>query len=151
MITLEDFEKVEIRIGTVLSVEPAEGADKLLRIVFDFGPLDSTVIASETKQSDSSEEIATSVSAPRDDIHILPELAEKYPGRHVRQVMSAIREFFPDPQILVGKQICVVTNLEPRKFRGYLSQGMITAVGDKETGVTFIVPENPVQPGTKLF
>jgi len=129
MITLEEFEKVEIQIGTILFVEPAEGADKLLRIVFDFGELEKNP----------------------SEMEILPELAEKYPGRHVKQVMSAIRPFFEDPQVLVGKQICVVTNLEPRKFRGYLSQGMITAVGDKETGVIFIVPENPVTPGTKLF
>ncbi len=130
MITLDEFSKVEIRIGTVLTVEPAEGADKLLRIVFDFGPLEEGVSL---------------------EIELLPELTEKYPGRHVRQVMSAIRPFFEDPQVLVGKQICVVTNLEPRTFRGYISQGMITAVGDKETGVTFIVPENPVKAGTKLF
>jgi methionyl-tRNA synthetase len=85
------------------------------------------------------------------DTMVMEELHAKYPGRQVRQVMSAIRPFFEDPQVLVGKQICVVTNLEPRKFRGYESQGMILAVGDKETGVTFIGPENPVIPGVKLF
>jgi methionyl-tRNA synthetase len=150
MITLEEFEKVEIRIGTVLEVVGVPEADKLLKLIFDFGSL--PVIANETKQSGQEAETAASSSVPRnDEVQILPELVEKYPGRDVRQVMSAIRPFFADPQVLVGKQICVVTNLEPRKFRGYLSQGMITAVGDKETEVTFIVPENPVAPGTKLF
>ncbi|MDE2026140.1 MAG: hypothetical protein KGJ07_06605 [Patescibacteria group bacterium] len=129
MITIDDFGKVEIRVGTVLSAEPAEGADKLLRIVFDFGPL------SENEQS---------------EIVLLPELTQTYPGRHVRQIMSAIRPFFADPQVLVGKQICVLTNLEPRKFRGFESQGMLMAVGDAETGITFITPEKPVEPGMKV-
>lgn len=128
MITIDDFGKVEIRVGTVLSVEPAEGADRLLRIVFDFGALEETPL----------------------EIELLPELMEKYPGRHVRQIMSAIRPFFDDPQLLVGKQICVLTNLEPRKFRGFESQGMLMAVGDGETGITFISPEKPVEAGMKV-
>lgn len=133
MITIDDFGKVEIRIGTVLSVEPAEGADKLLRIVFDFG-------SAEQNSEDESQF----------DPAVMEELHAKYPGRHVRQIMSAIRPFFADPQELVGKQICVLTNLEPRKFRGYESQGMLMAVGDGETGITFISPEKPVEAGMKV-
>ena len=37
MITYDDFAKIEIRIGTILSVEIVEGADKLLRLMVDFG------------------------------------------------------------------------------------------------------------------
>lgn len=37
-ITFEDFKKVEIRIGKVISVEKVEGADKLLKLQVDFGP-----------------------------------------------------------------------------------------------------------------
>ncbi len=37
MITIEDFKKLEIRIGKVVSVEKVEGADKLLRFIFDIG------------------------------------------------------------------------------------------------------------------
>lgn len=37
MITLDDFKKVEIRVGEVLSAEKIEGADKLLRLSVNFG------------------------------------------------------------------------------------------------------------------
>jgi methionyl-tRNA synthetase len=40
MIQYDDFAKVEIRIGQVLSVEIVEGADKLLRCMVDFGEVD---------------------------------------------------------------------------------------------------------------
>ncbi|HEX8965672.1 MAG TPA: hypothetical protein VF820_04550, partial [Patescibacteria group bacterium] len=89
------------------------------------------------------------VQAPQEAITRLPELIEKYPGRDVRQIMSAIALFFPDPQVLVGKQIAVVVNLEPRKFRGYLSQGMIMATDD-EQGIVLMTPERKVTPGAKI-
>ena len=37
MITFEDFKKVEIKIGTVLSAEKVEGSEKLLKLSVDFG------------------------------------------------------------------------------------------------------------------
>jgi len=44
-----------------------------------------------------------------------------------RQIISGIREFFDDPQFLVGKQCPFVANLKPRVIRGLESQGMIMA------------------------
>lgn len=129
MIDIEEFAKVEIQVGTLLSVEKAEGADKLLRLVFDFGPMPEEDTSGLTR---------------------IPELLEKYPGRDIRQIMSAIAPFFEDPQILVEKQICVVTNLEPRVFRGYESQGMILAVDNPEGGIVLIGPESKVPAGTKI-
>lgn len=43
-----------------------------------------------------------------------------------RQVCAGIRAWY-DPQELVGKQVVIVANLEPRKIRGELSEGMILA------------------------
>ncbi len=37
MVTIEDFNRLDIRIGKVLSVEKVSGADKLLKFVFDLG------------------------------------------------------------------------------------------------------------------
>lgn len=37
MITIDQFKDVEIRVGTVRTAEPVEGADKLLRLTVDFG------------------------------------------------------------------------------------------------------------------
>lgn len=40
MIPYDDFAKVEMRIGEIKSVEPVEGADKLLRCMVDVGDKD---------------------------------------------------------------------------------------------------------------
>jgi tRNA-binding protein len=51
-----------------------------------------------------------------------------------RQVCAGIRQWY-DPQSIVGKQVIIVANLEPRKIRGEISQGMILAASDlKESG-----------------
>lgn len=42
-----------------------------------------------------------------------------------RQILSGIAKFYPDYQALVGKKVCIVANLKPRKMMGYVSQGMI--------------------------
>jgi len=36
-VNIDDFKKLDIRVGTVLRAEKVEGADKLLKIIFDFG------------------------------------------------------------------------------------------------------------------
>lgn len=92
MITIEDFKKLEIKIGTVLTVERIEGADKLLKIQLDMGD-------------------------------------------HNRQILAGIAEFVQDPQSLVGTQIPILTNLEPRKMRGQLSEGMMLAADENGTPV----------------
>lgn len=129
MITIDEFAKVEIRIGTILEANVVPDADRLLQLIFDFG---------EMSYPDTAE------------IERLPELLEKYPGRDVRQIMSAIRPFIADPAELVGKQIAVCTNLEPRKFRGYESQGMIMASGEDAQTLSFLVPAKKVEPGSKI-
>lgn len=113
MINYDDFSKVEIRIGEVLSVELIEGADKLLRCMVDVGDVDAE--------------------------------GNKVP----RQILSGIREYFEDPQVLVGKKFPYVTNLEPRTIRGFESQGMILAASHEGT-LALLAPTNDIPPGTKL-
>ena len=65
-----------------------------------------------------------------------------------RQILSAIREWYPDPAALVGKMMLFVINLAPRKIRGYESAGMLMAVGEDKP--IFLVPEEAVAPGAKV-
>lgn len=75
------------------------------------------------------------------------DLGEEEP----RQILSGIREYFEDPQSLVGKKCPFVTNLAPRTIRGFESDGMIAAVSDKGNG-TFSLLEvsEDISPGSQV-
>ena len=63
-----------------------------------------------------------------------------------RQILAAVAEFF-QPEYLVGKEIPVLLNIEPRKFKGMESQGMILAIDVKGEPI-LLHPEKEVPPGS---
>src|SRR4051812_36354856 len=65
---------------------------------------------------------------------LLIELA----GGERRQICAGLRAYYP-PEQLVGKQIVVVANLEPKPLRGEISQGMLLAATDPTSGRVVIV------------
>jgi methionyl-tRNA synthetase len=71
-------------------------------------------------------------------------------GQEKRQICAGLRAWY-QPEQLVGKQIVVVANLEPRQLRGEMSQGMLLAATDAATGkvVILTLPE-PVAPGSGI-
>lgn len=66
-----------------------------------------------------------------------------------RQIISGIREYFADPQSLVGKKCPFLVNLQPRVIRGLESQGMILAALHEDVFALF-EPHNDLPPGTRL-
>jgi tRNA-binding EMAP/Myf-like protein len=138
-IKIDDFAKIEIRIGKILEAEKIEGADKLLRLQVDFGP-SSPVIASlpadeagGAKQS--IDGIASSLSAPRNDERIK------------RQILAGIAQYYA-PEALIGKECPFVYNLSPRTLRGFESQGMILCPSDATSGPVLLHPDKEVPPGS---
>jgi methionyl-tRNA synthetase len=91
LIGIEDFIKVEMRVGKILTAERIPKSDKLLRFTIDLGE-----------------------AAPR-------------------QVLAGIAEYY-EPDALVGRKIIVVSNLKPRKLRGFESQGMVLAASIDDEG-----------------
>jgi methionyl-tRNA synthetase len=83
-IAIDDFVKVDLRVGQVLSAEPVKGADKLL--------------------------------------HLKIDIAEPEP----RTIVAGIAEAYK-PDQLIGRKVVIVANLNPRKLRGIMSNGMIVA------------------------
>lgn len=69
-------------------------------------------------------------------------------GDEKRQIVSGIAKSY-NPEDLVGKEIVIVANLEPRSLMGLESQGMVLAAGS-EAGPVLLVPEKEVAPGTKI-
>lgn len=66
-----------------------------------------------------------------------------------RQMLSGIKKYFEDPQVLVNTQTTFVTNLAPRKMMGLDSNGMLYA-GGAEGELVLLRPERAVSPGTPM-
>ena len=60
-------------------------------------------------------------------------------GYEKRQVVSGIAKFY-QPADLIGKKVCLVTNLKPCKLCGVDSYGMILASGEEDVKVVFLDP-----------
>src|SRR6185369_9229142 len=54
-------------------------------------------------------------------------------GIDQRTVVSGIAAYY-DPEKIIGQQVSILVNLEPRKIKGIESQGMILMAEDSATG-----------------
>lgn len=104
-ISFDDFMRLDIRIGRIVSAEKVEGTDKLLKLEVDTGDERRTLVAG---------------------------VAHVY-----------------EPEDLIGKELPVLLNLEPRKIRGLVSHGMILAA-DVEGLPVLLHPDKDVPPGTVI-
>ncbi|WP_314028132.1 methionine--tRNA ligase [Porphyromonas catoniae] len=67
-----------------------------------------------------------------------------------RTIVSGIAEHYA-PEDLLGKQVCFIANLPPRKLKGVESQGMILSALDYQTGkLRIITPHEGVAPGSEV-
>ena len=105
-IQFPDFEKVDIRVGTVLECIKVPKADKLLQFLIDDGISKRTII-------------------------------------------SGIAQWYK-PEDLVGKQVCFIANLEPRKLRGIESCGMLLSAENSDGSLSLIQPSATITPGSKI-
>jgi methionyl-tRNA synthetase len=70
-------------------------------------------------------------------------------GLDVRTIVSGIAEYF-EPEKIIGRQISIVANLEPRKIKGIESQGMILMAEDKDGKLHFVSPLDKVNNGSLI-
>jgi methionyl-tRNA synthetase len=70
-------------------------------------------------------------------------------GFDKRTVVSGIAEHFK-PEEVVGKQVCILVNLEPRMLRGIESQGMILMAENADGKLEFVSPTNPLANGAQI-
>jgi tRNA-binding protein len=71
-------------------------------------------------------------------------------GDHKRTIVAGLRQERADPREIEGRQALFVVNLEPRKIRGVISEGMLFDIGFAD-GVrpVLAVPESPVPAGSR--
>ena len=106
-ISYEDFEKLDIRIGTVLACQKVPKADKLLQFKID-------------------------------------------DGLGGRTIVSGIAQYYPEPEKLIGQQVCFIANLEPRKLKGIVSEGMLLSAEDADGSISLIQPQKKVVNGAEV-
>ena len=104
-IAFTDFEKLDLRVGTVVSCETVPKSSKLLKFVLDAGAL----------------------------------------GK--RTIFSGIRQAYPEPDKLVGREVVFVANLAPRKMSVGVSEGMILFAGEPGVNGGVLSPVPPARKG----
>jgi len=71
-------------------------------------------------------------------------------GDHTRRIVAGIKTERADPGEIQGRQALFVINLEPRRLRGELSEGMLFDIGYSDGIVPVLaVPERPVPNGAQ--
>jgi len=124
MINIDEFQKVELKVGKILTVEKVEDADKLLKLSVSFG---------EIKKVEKDEE--------GNEKEIISE--------DIRQIVSGIALYFEDYSVLINKKVMFVTNLAPRNIRGLESNGMILAVSSDDGSFSLLYPDQNIKEGIK--
>ncbi|MCX8016192.1 MAG: methionine--tRNA ligase subunit beta [Patescibacteria group bacterium] len=70
-------------------------------------------------------------------------------GNEQRIIVSGIGSQY-QPEELIGKQIIVLANLEPKTFKGIESQGMLLAAVNENGGIALLVPDKKMGVGDKI-
>lgn len=70
-------------------------------------------------------------------------------GIDQRTVVSGIAEYYT-PEEMIGKQVCILVNLEPKPLKGIESQGMILCAQDADGGLVLVSPVVKVKNGSEV-
>ena len=65
-----------------------------------------------------------------------------------RQILSGLAEHYT-PEAVVGKRVCAVLNLEPRKIRGLMSHGMVLTAGS-DSALTLLGIDSDMPNGSEI-
>ena len=70
-------------------------------------------------------------------------------GIDTRTIVSGIAEYYT-PEEMVGKQICILANLAPRKIKGIESKGMILMAKEESGNMRIVTPEEKLSNGSTI-
>ena len=139
MVSIDDFAKLEFKVGTIIEAEELEGSDKLLKLTVDFGNT-SVISRSDNDEAISREDLSESSNTLNS--------SEPTEQKDIRTILSGIKQWYK-PEELKGHQFVFITNLAPRKMMGIESQGMIMAAEGENKPIP-LIPSEPVPPGSKI-
>ena len=105
--SIEEFDKMDIRVATVLNCQPVKKSERLLQFTLD-------------------------------------------DGMSGRTILSGIAQSYPDPSVLIGKQVLFIANFPPRKMMGIESQGMILSAVNADGKLVVTTVSAPVKNGCQV-
>ena len=70
-------------------------------------------------------------------------------GIDTRTVVSGIAEYYT-PEEVVGQQVSILVNLEPKQLKGIESQGMILMAENADGSLAFVRPDKDIKPGSEI-
>lgn len=70
-------------------------------------------------------------------------------GLETRTIVSGIAKYY-QPEELVGKQVCFIANLAPRKLKGIMSEGMILSAENVDGTLSVVTTMKEVKPGSEV-
>ena len=105
--TIDEFDKMDIRVATVLDCQPVKKSERLLQFTLD-------------------------------------------DGMGGRTILSGIAQRYPDPSVLIGKQVLFIANFPPRKMMGIESQGMVLSAVDADGKLVVTTVTTPVKNGAAV-
>ena len=70
-------------------------------------------------------------------------------GLETRTVVSGIAKYYKAEEI-IGKQVCLLVNLAPRKLRGIVSQGMVLMAEQPDGSLSFVEPDKAIKNGSTV-
>lgn len=136
-ITFKQFQKLDIRVGTIVDAEVPEWSHYVMKLTVDVGPIDGNPSTRLARSGQSA----------------------------TRTVFAGIMNFFK-PKDLIGKQSLFIVNLEPKKMgpEGDYSEGMmlmavpsedpaslkLRGASDETTPPILLAPKKKVPNGTKI-
>lgn len=105
--SIDEFDKMDIRVATVLDCQKVKKSDRLLLFRLD-------------------------------------------DGMGERQILSGIAQSYPDPSVLIGKQVLFIANFPPRKMMGLESAGMILSAVNADGHLVVTTVSAPVKNGVQV-
>lgn len=70
-------------------------------------------------------------------------------GIDQRTIVSGIAEYYT-PEEVIGRQVSVLVNLEPKPLKGIESQGMILMAENADGSLSFVTPDREIKPGSEI-
>ncbi|MCR5654416.1 MAG: methionine--tRNA ligase [Lachnospiraceae bacterium] len=70
-------------------------------------------------------------------------------GSEVKQIVSGIKQHYSAEE-MVGKRVCVLTNLKPATLAGVVSEGMLLCAEDADGNLALVGPEKEMPAGAEI-